>query len=123
MGVGTPDCLVEAVMRGVDMFDCVLQTRIARNGSALTSEGQLTIRNAGYTRDYNKLDEKCGCYTCVNFSRAYLRHLINVNEILACTLLSIHNIQYTINLMEDIKSAIKLGTLNELRDEINGKYA
>ncbi len=122
MGVGTPDCLIEGVIRGVDMFDCVLQTRIARNGSALTSSGQLTIRNAQYTRDYEKLDEQCDCYVCKNFSKAYLRHLINVNEILACTLLSIHNIAYTINLMERMKKAIRDGTLLSLRQEILSVY-
>lgn len=123
MGVGSPDCLIEGVMRGVDMFDCVLQTRMARNGTALTSAGFLTVRNAAYARDYGKLDPACGCYTCRNFSRAYLRHLVNTNEMLAGTLLTLHNIYYTVQIMERIKDAVKNGTLEGLRDEILSKYA
>ena len=95
MGVGTPDCLVEGVIRGVDMFDCVIQTRIARNGTAFTSEGRITVRNATYKRDFTPLDPACDCEVCRNYTRAYLRHLVNANEILASTLLSYHNIYYS----------------------------
>jgi len=122
MGVGTPDCLIEGVMRGVDMFDCVLQTRTARTGLALTSRGPVTIRNAVYSRDYEKLDAECGCYTCRNFSRAYLRHLVNTNEMLAGTLLTLHNISFTVQLMENIKEAIRADRLNEFRHEFYIKY-
>ena len=122
MGVGSPDCFFEGVLRGVDMFDCVLQTRMGRNGTALTSKGQITVRNAQYTRDYDKLDDECDCYTCRNFSKAYLRHLINVNEILACTLLSIHNIAFSMNLMKKIKKAIKEDTLEQARKKFYDEY-
>lgn len=122
MGVGSPDCLIEGVLRGVDMFDCVLQTRMARNGTALTSQGMLTVRNAGYARDYERLDPECDCYTCRSFSRAYLRHLVNTNEMLAGTLLTLHNIYYSVQLMEKIKDAIKNDTLAALRSKILQKY-
>ncbi len=122
MGVGTPDCLVEGVMRGVDMFDCVIQTRIARNGTAFTSEGRITVRNAVYKRDFTPLDPNCDCEVCRNYTRAYLRHLVNANEILAATLLSYHNIYYTHRLMGRVKEAIKSDTLPALRDEIHALY-
>jgi queuine tRNA-ribosyltransferase len=123
MGVGTPDCLVEGVMRGVDMFDCVIQTRIARNGMAYTSEGKVTVRNASYKQDFTPLDPECDCDVCKNYTRAYLRHLVNVNEILACILISYHNIYYTNQLMEQVKQAVKNDTLLELRDKIDALYA
>ena len=123
MGVGTPDCLVEGVVRGVDMFDCVIQTRIARNGTAYTGVGKVTVRNSKYKRDFTPLDPKCDCEVCKNYTRAYLRHLVNVNEILACMLISFHNIYYTNKLMDRVKEAIKDGTLLELRDEIDELYA
>jgi len=122
MGVGTPDCLVEGVIRGVDMFDCVIQTRIARNGTAYTSLGKIVVRNAKYKEDFTPLDPNCDCEVCKNYTRAYLRHLVNVNEILGSTLLSYHNIYYTNSLMERIKVAIKDGTLLQLRDEIDKIY-
>jgi len=123
MGVGTPDCLVEGVMRGVDMFDCVIQTRIARNGTAYTSRGKITVRNAEYKRDFTPLDPECDCEVCRNYTQAYIRHLINANEMLAATLLSFHNIYYTNHLMERIKTAIRDDTLAKLRDEIDALYA
>ncbi len=123
MGVGTPDCLVEGVMRGVDMFDCVIQTRIARNGTAYTSQGKITVRNAEYKRDLTPLDPECDCEVCRNYTRAYIRHLINANEMLAATLLSFHNIYYTNHLMDRIKQAIREDTLLALRDEIDALYA
>ena len=122
MGVGSPDCFFEGVERGIDMFDCVLQTRMGRNGTAMTGRGQLTIRNAEYTRDFTTLDPECDCYTCRNFTRAYIRHLINVNEMLACTLLSIHNIAFSMNVMKRIKRAIKEDNLTEVKREFFSKY-
>ncbi|MEG1608789.1 MAG: tRNA guanosine(34) transglycosylase Tgt, partial [Clostridia bacterium] len=106
MGVGSPDCLVEGIFRGIDMFDCVLPTRLARNGTALTKEGNLTIRNATYAEDFRAVDSTCDCYCCQNFSRAYIRHLIKSDEILGGKLLSIHNIRFLTKLMEDIRAAI-----------------
>lgn len=106
MGVGSPDCLVEGVLRGVDMFDCVLPTRTARNGTAYTSNGKINIRNLKYREDFTALDEKCDCYCCRNFSKAYLRHLIQTDEILGGRMLSLHNITYLAHLMERIREAI-----------------
>ncbi len=106
MGVGSPDCLVEGVLRGVDMFDCVLPTRTARNGTAYTSHGKVNIRNAKFTEDFSTLDDRCGCYACGNFSKAYLRHLIQTDEILGGRMLSLHNITYLADLMSRIRSAI-----------------
>ncbi|NLW17131.1 MAG: tRNA guanosine(34) transglycosylase Tgt [Firmicutes bacterium] len=106
MGIGSPDCLVEGTIRGVDMFDCVLPTRIARNGSAFTSQGRVVIRNATYARDFSPLDPNCSCYACQNFTRAYLRHLIKAKEILGYQLLSIHNLHYLIQLMRGLRQAI-----------------
>jgi len=107
MGVGSPDCLLESIMRGVDMCDCVLPTRIARNGTAFTSTGKVVIRNAEYKEDFSPLDAECDCYCCRNFTRAYLRHLVNTNEILGGKLLSLHNIYYLTHLMEQCKQAIR----------------
>ena len=106
MGVGTPDCLVEGVALGVDMFDCVFPTRVARNGTAITSQGRVVIRNAAYTEDFTPLDPDCGCYTCRNYSRAYLRHLIRCDEIFGLRLMSLHNLHYLIRLMREIRTAI-----------------
>ena len=106
MGVGSSDCIIEGINRGIDMFDCVLPTRIARNGTAMTDEGDLTIRNAEFKSDYSPVSENCGCYTCKNFSRAYIRHLFNMDEMLGGTLLSIHNINYLIKLTERIREEI-----------------
>lgn len=106
MGVGSPDCLVEGVLRGIDMFDCVLPTRIARNGTAFTSSGKIVVRNGKYKEDFTPLDESCDCYCCKNYTKAYLRHLVNVGEILGGRLLSLHNITYLINLMKRMQDAI-----------------
>lgn len=113
MGVGSPDCLVEGVLRGVDMFDCVLPTRIGRNGTVFTSKGKLVIRNAKYKEDPRPLDEKCGCYACKNFSRAYIRHLFNTGEILGARLASTHNLYFLINLMATLREAIEKDCLVE----------
>ncbi len=118
MGVGSPDCIIEGVCRGIDMFDCVLPTRIARNGTALTYNGKLVIRNAGYAEDFRPIDENCGCYACRNYSRSYLRHLINVNEILGGRMISLHNLYFLIHLMEKIKEAIMNDRLLDFRAEL-----
>ena len=122
MGVGTPDYLFESVIRGVDMADCVLPTRIARNGTTLTSHGKLVIRNAKYAKDFGPLDPECDCYTCRNYSRAYIRHLFNVNEILGSRLATIHNLYFLIKLMENIREAIKDDRLLEYREEFYKKF-
>lgn len=117
MGVGSLDCLVEGVHRGIDMFDCVLQTRTGRMGTAITKRGRLVLRNATYARDFSPIDEECDCYTCKNFSRAYIRHLIKAGEILAAQLITLHNIRCTIRFMEEIQNAIELDMFNEFRDD------
>ena len=106
MGVGSPDCLVEGVLRGIDMFDCVLATRVARNGTAFTSKGKIVARNSKWREDFSPLDPNCGCYCCKNYSKAYIRHLINVNEMLAAQLLSLHNITFLHKLMSGMRQAI-----------------
>jgi queuine tRNA-ribosyltransferase len=110
MGVGTPEDLIEGVARGVDIFDCVLPTRLARHNAAFSSEGRLNLMNAGFARDERPIDEACDCYSCRNFSRAYLRHLINAGELLAGTLLSIHNLRALIGLVNEIRGGIIAGT-------------
>ena len=117
MGVGTADCLLEGVERGVDMFDCVLQTRVARNGMALVENGRLTVRNAAFAHDFAPIEEECDCYTCRTYSRAYIRHLIKANEILGAVLLSIHNLRFSIRLMERARQAIIDGCYPEFKRE------
>lgn len=107
MGVGSTDAILEGVLRGVDMFDCVLPTRIARHGTLMTSMGRLNIRNAKNERDFGPIDAECDCYTCKNYSRAYLRHLIRCNEGLGMRLLSIHNLRFLIKLTEEVRLAIQ----------------
>ena len=122
MGVGTPDCLIEGVLRGIDMFDCVLATRIARNGTALTSAGRLVVRNAQYARDFGPIDPECDCYACTHFSRAYVRHLIKAGEITGGRLLSIHNLRVLIRLMERVRQAIAEDRFLDFRKEFYAKY-
>ncbi|HZJ58121.1 MAG TPA: tRNA guanosine(34) transglycosylase Tgt [Clostridia bacterium] len=122
MGVGSPDCLVEGVLRGIDMFDCVLPTRIARNGTAMTSQGRLVVRNAAYQRDFTPIDPKCDCYTCRNFTRAYIRHLVKAGEMLSSILITIHNIRFLINLMKDMRQAILEDRLLEFRESFFDEY-
>jgi queuine tRNA-ribosyltransferase len=110
MGVGTPEDLINGVARGVDIFDCVLPTRLARHNAAFSPEGRLNLMNATYARDKNPIDETCDCYTCRTFTRAYLRHLIVAKELLAGTLLSIHNLRALIRLMEEMRVAIQDGS-------------
>ncbi len=106
MGVGSPDCLVEGVRRGIDMFDCVLATRIARNGTAMTSKGKVVVRNGAYKEDFTPLDANCNCYCCKNYTKAYLRHMINTGEMMGGMLLSLHNITFLTKLMNDMREAI-----------------
>jgi queuine tRNA-ribosyltransferase len=113
MGVGTPADLIEGVRRGVDMFDCVMPTRNARNGHLFTSKGVIKIRNAVHRSSTQPLDEACDCYTCANFSRAYLHHLDKCNEILGSQLNTIHNLRYYQNHMRGIRAALEGGALNE----------
>ncbi|MDD2401175.1 MAG: tRNA guanosine(34) transglycosylase Tgt [Clostridia bacterium] len=122
MGVGSPDCLIEGVIRGIDMFDCVLPTRIARNGTVFTKDGKLVIRNACYKHDFTPLDHKCDCYVCRNYSRAYIRHLFNVGEILGARLTTYHNLYFLIQLMKDIREAIASNSLMTFRQEFFAQY-
>lgn len=117
MGVGSPDCLIEGSMRGVDMFDCVLATRVARNGTAMTHNGRLVVRNASYARDFTPLEEGCDCYACRKFTRAYIRHLLKAGEILGLRLISIHNIHYLNKLMAEIRTAIEEDRLGDFAQE------
>lgn len=117
MGVGSPDCLAEGVLRGIDMFDCVLPTRTARNGLAFTSDGKLTVRNAEYKEDHRPLDPECDCYTCTHFSRGYLRHLVNTGEVLGARLISYHNLYYLTRLMERIRAAIMSDSYGDFMEE------
>ena len=122
MGVGTPDYLIEAALSGIDMCDCVLPTRLARHGTAMTSKGKLVIRNQNFARDWNKLDDECDCYTCRNYTRAYLRHLIKTNEILGMRLLSLHNLRFLTKLMERVRIEIEHDNLLGFREEFYKKY-
>lgn len=122
MGVGSPDSLIEGAIRGIDMFDCVLPTRIARNGTCMTSNGRLVVRNAKYARDFSPIDENCSCYTCKNYSRAYIRHLINTNEIFGFRLTTYHNLYFLLNLMEQVRDAIKEDRLGDFKEAFFGQY-
>jgi len=122
MGVGSPDCLVEGVARGVDMFDCVLPTRIARNGTVFVPDGKLVVRNARYARDFQPIDENCGCYACRNYSRAYIRHLIKADEILGIRLTTIHNLHYLADLMGQIRQAIREDRFPEFRQAFFARW-
>lgn len=124
MGVGSPDCLVEGAIRGIDMFDCVLQTRIARNGLALTGNGKLMLRNAVFARDFQPIEPGCDCYACTGgFTRAYIRHLVKCKEILASQLITLHNLRFSLRLMESVRKAIEEDRLLDLRDELAAKGA
>jgi queuine tRNA-ribosyltransferase len=117
MGVGTPEDLINSIARGIDIFDCVLPTRLARHNAAFSSEGRINLMNASYARDPRPIDGSCDCYTCRTFTRAYLRHLIIAKELLAGTLLSIHNLHIMITLVNDIRAAIIDGTFENKVDE------
>ena len=122
MGVGSPDYLIEAAMAGIDMCDCVLPTRIARNGTAMTWNGKVVVRNATYEKDWGPLDPECDCYTCRNYSRAYIRHLVKCKEILGVRLLSIHNLYFLTKLMERVRMEIENDNLGNFRKEFYKKY-
>lgn len=122
MGVGSPDCLVEGVARGIDMFDCVLATRIGRNGTVFTKHGRMILRNQCFAEDPRPIEEDCDCYCCRNFSRAYLRHLVKTNEIFGANLLSVHNLRFLTKMMEEIRAAINNGTFSEYREQFWGNY-
>lgn len=122
MGVGSPDYLIEAALAGIDMCDCVMPTRMARNGTALTHYGQVNLLNAKHIHDFTTLDPDCDCYTCKNYTKSYIRHLFKAKEILGARLLSIHNLRFLVHLMEDVREAIKEERLIEFRDEFYKKY-
>ena len=122
MGVGTPDCLVEGVSLGVDMFDCVFPTRVARNGTAMTKYGKLVVKNSEFSRDFQPIDSECGCYTCRNFSRAYIRHLFKAEEIFALRLLSIHNLYFLIDFAKRMRQAILADQFPQFRQEFLQNY-
>ena len=122
MGVGTPDCFLEGILRGVDMFDCVLATRIARNGTCFTKYGRLVVRNAQYARDFTPIEEGCDCYACRHFTRAYVRHLLKADEITGGRLTSIHNLRFLIRMMEEIREAIAQDRFLDYRKEFYEKY-
>ena len=122
MGVGTPDYLIEAALAGIDMCDCVLPTRIARNGTAMTWNGKVVIRNATYEKDFTPLDPECDCYTCKNYTKAYLRHLYVADETFGKRLLSLHNVRFLIHLMEEARKAIKEDRFGDFKEEMLRKY-
>ena len=122
MGVGSPDSLIDGVIRGVDMFDCVLATRIARNGTCMTSQGRLVVKNAQYALDFRPIDEKCDCYTCKHYSRAYIRHLIKCDEIFGLRLASIHNVHFLLNLMKQVRYHIENDSLLDFRQAFFEEY-
>ena len=122
MGVGSPDCLFEGVERGIDMFDCVLPTRIARHGMAMTSQGRVNIKNAAYEKDFTPLDPNCDCYTCRNYSKAYLRHLFKADEILSSMLMTNHNLHFLVNTMKNIRKSIEEDRFLEYKKEFYESY-
>lgn len=122
MGVGSPGSLIDGAIRGIDMFDCVLPTRIARNGTLMTSEGRLVVRNAKYKRDFGPLDPNCDCHVCKNYSRAYIHHLIRAEETFGIRLTSYHNLYFLINLMEQVRDAIRTDSLGDFREEFFERY-
>ncbi len=122
MGVGTPDYLLEGVINGVDMFDCVLPSRIGRNGTVLTSEGRLIVRDKKYARDFTPLDPACDCYACKNFTKGYIRHLIKAGEVLGIRLTTWHNLRFLIKLMENVRQAIMEDRLLDFKEEFFKKF-
>ena len=122
MGVGSPDCLLEGYARGIDMMDCVLPTRIARNGTAFTRHGKLVIKNAEFQDDFRPIEDDCDCYTCKHYTRAYLRHLMKAGEMLGAELLSIHNLRHLTKLTEKIKQAIWEDRLLDFKEEYLKDY-
>ena len=122
MGVGEPIDILEGIERGIDMFDCVLPTRLARHGNAFTRNGKINLKNAKYKEDFTPIEETCDCYTCKNYTKSYIKHLINCEESLGGTLLSIHNIRFLIKMTEEIREAIKENRFKEYKEEFINKY-
>ena len=122
MGVGSPDALIDGTIRGIDMFDCVLPTRIARNGTCMTSTGRLVVRNAKYAKDYRPLDENCDCHVCKNYTRAYIRHLVKCDETFGFRLTSYHNLYFLLKLMEQVREAIRQDRLLDFKEEFFEMY-
>ena len=122
MGVGSPDSLIDGSIRGIDMFDCVLPTRIARNGTLMTSNGRLVVRNAKFARDFRPIDENCDCHTCRNYSRAYIRHLVKANETFGFRLTTYHNLYFLLKLMRQVREAIREDRLGDFREEFFEQY-
>jgi queuine tRNA-ribosyltransferase len=122
MGLGTPPQILEMVARGIDMFDCVLPTRLARNGTAFTSRGTLNLKNNPFRLDQGPIEKGCACSTCMTFTRGYIRHLIKAEEILGLRLISIHNLHFYLNLMQQIRDALEAGTFQRFRESFIGNY-
>ena len=122
MGVGSPDYLIDGSIRGIDMFDCVLPTRIGRNGTVFTSKGRIIVRDAKYAKDFSPIDPECDCYACQNFSRAYIRHLFKSGEMFGLRLATWHNLRFLTKLMENIRDAIKNDRLADFRKEFFDKF-
>ena len=122
MGVGSPDYLIEGAIRGIDMFDCVLPTRIGRNGTVMTSKGRVIVRDAKYSRDFTPMDEECSCFACRNHTKAYVRHLLKAGEMYGLRLTTIHNLSFLTNLMKSIRCAILEDRLLDFRKEFYAKY-
>ncbi|MBQ0139838.1 MAG: tRNA guanosine(34) transglycosylase Tgt [Kurthia sp.] len=122
MGVGSPDSLIDGSIRGIDMFDCVLPTRIARNGTCMTSQGRVVIKNAKFAKDFTPLDPECDCYTCKNYTKAYIRHLIKADETFGIRLTSTHNLHFLQNLMRNVRQAIREDRLGDFREEFFETY-
>lgn len=122
MGVGSPDYLIEGAIRGIDMFDCVLPTRIGRNGTVMTSRGKIIVRDAKYARDFSPLDPECDCYACKNFTRSYIRHLLKAQEVLGIRLTTWHNLKFLLDLMKKIRQAIMEDRLGDFRSSFFGSY-
>ena len=122
MGLGTPAQMIELIARGVDMFDCVLPTRVARNGTAYTRRGAIGIKGGQFKADFRPIEEDCDCFACRNFTRAYLRHLLNVNEILGLRMVSVHNSHLFLKIMADVRAAIAAGTFAEFYRQFIANY-
>jgi len=122
MGLGTPAQMLELIARGVDMFDCVLPTRVARNGTAFTRRGTISIKGGAVKSDFGPIETECACFACRNFSRAYLRHLLNVNEILGLRMVSVHNSHFYLEVMREIRAHLAAGTFSEYRRQFAATY-
>lgn len=122
MGVGDPIDIIEGVIRGVDIFDCVLPTRLARHGHAFTKDGKINLKNAKYKKDFSPISKECDCYACKNYTKAYIKHLINAEETFGARLLSIHNIRFLVKLTEDLRTSIKEDKILEFKDKFCRRY-